>query len=625
MYGAIDTVPAAVRGGYNWITGGEGGFGGKVQERIFKPEFKENIQKHIEEQALKWQQTDPTLTNDELNELASQYQKTRAFEDFTNSQQTHFASTASEWKAGVRRFFGDTRTEEQRSWANDIGEVAGGALLGGPSGLITRAGATGVGKAIAGSAINNVATRGALRVAEALTPVTMPYTPANVALNFGVGATIDTAAKMAAGKANMITGGSELVQPDHEDPAGIGAAATIAAATGATALIASALRGKIKAGLPQSIEQALPHTGVPSGMPQPPTGGVVNKVLNELPQPPRGQEGIAAGPDIPSEPQPMMPNIQPKTGGFFERMNNALNDEFSVPGAVLEAVKGSRIAQSMDMMFSDLTGARLIDKAVKQADLLVGRMLELRNGMTPEAQMKLNTVLHHVGVWGKRAQLDFEIEQEINDLTARIGRTRSQTYIAQMQAELAEKTAERARLQGDLREHRPWLQDVSALTADRGRLSLENATDPVTIEFRELLKKAGKESLDLAVKSGKMKQSYADLLHDLNPYYIHLKKDRLEGATGWNRVWMGLKLKAQGAFKTETENAGAVNPTHQAPLYALRDTVPKSNADPRINNALDPLTSLHDYVRQMYIDYGHTTLRNNYLGHNYIMAPSLAR
>ena len=441
LYSLVDVVPAAVKGAYNWATGGEGGFKGKVQEEILKPTAKDDIQKHIQEQALKWQQTDPNLTREEMNELVGQYQKTKKFEDFMNTQQTHFASVGAEWKSGVRKFLGDTRVEDERSWANDLGEIAGGSLIGGPAGLGTKFAGTTLGKAVTSSALNNVATRGTLRVAEALTPLTMPYNPANVLLNFGVGGAIDTAAKIAQDKANIITSGT-LVQPDHEDPAGIGAAAAIATATGATALIASALRGKIKVGLPQSIQAAMPHTGVPSGMPQPPQGGVVNDALNAIPQPPRGQEGIAAGPDIPSEPIPMQPTLQ-KGGGFLDRVNNAWNDEFSIARNVLEAIKGSQIAKSMDMMFSDLTGARLIDKSVKEADRLTGRLFEIRDGMTPEAQMKLNTMLHHVGVWGKRGQLDFEIDQEINDLTARIGRTRNPTYIAQMQQELADKTAER--------------------------------------------------------------------------------------------------------------------------------------------------------------------------------------
>ena len=616
LYGMVDTAPAAAKAAWNWATGGEGGFSGKMQQEILKPEAKPEIQKHLEEQALKWQQTDPDLTQDEMNELVGQYQKTKKFEDFINSQQTHFASTAAEWKGGVRRFFGDTRAEEERSWANDLGEIGGGALLGGPSGLGTKFAGTALGKAVTSSALNNIATRGTLRVAEALTPLTMPYSTGNVLLNFGVGGAIDTAAKAAQGKASIAT--DATVDPKeqalaHEDPAGVGTAATLAIATGATAMMVSALRGRMKVDLTQTnLGNVVPLRGgpgaPPAGMPQ------QQAATSVVPQPPRGAQGIAAGPDIPSEPQPMLPTIATDTG-VTARINNALNDEFSVTRRVLQAVAGDDVAKSMDQLFSDWTGARLIDRSVKEADRLVGNMLEFRKTLTDEARAKLDVWVHHAGLSGKRGQLDLEISEEISNLQGNINRTRNPQRQQQLQAALNERHAELQRLRNDFSEHRPWLQDVSAKEADDMRLAFETSTDPQIVAFRDSWKTASRTALDFEVKAGKMDANYANRLHAANPYYVPLRQDPLGGKTGWSRVWAGVKQKVGTIGKTDVEDAGAVNPTQQAPIYAMRDTVPKSAADPRVNSALDPLTSLHDYVRQMYIDAGHTYMRNNILGH----------
>ena len=60
------------------------------------------------------------------------YQKTKMFEDFMMEQKRGTHYLAAKAKDTVRKLLGDQRTEAQRSWTDDAGEIIGGALVPGP-------------------------------------------------------------------------------------------------------------------------------------------------------------------------------------------------------------------------------------------------------------------------------------------------------------------------------------------------------------------------------------------------------------------------------------------------------------------------------------------------------------
>ena len=203
----------------------------------------EKIQEHLGSIQQAWQQQNPDVTEDELKYATEQYMKSKQFEEFQESQLSGTAWLQSKTRNAIRSMLGDERPESERSWTEGAAEAIGGALVPGPAGWAAKVGSAaakqgGLTAAVAGSTLG----RGTLKTAEVLTPLTMPYTPANVAVNAAAGVAINQGMNAALGKPTAFT-------PTPEDNAGVGTLGVIAGGIVAGAAFVAAVKGRTNAAL----------------------------------------------------------------------------------------------------------------------------------------------------------------------------------------------------------------------------------------------------------------------------------------------------------------------------------------------------------------------------------------
>jgi hypothetical protein len=587
-------LPDIVYQGGKALVSGDKPFMEQFGENIQVEGAADNVRKHLTDIVTAWQQQNPQLSQQDIERGLEDYQKTKEFEDFKNEQLKGGAWLATTAKNTVRKFLGDTRTEEQRPWTESVAEIAGGAIV--PGTAATKA-ASALTRGVVESALaSSKLARGAARTVEVLTPLTTPYTPGNIALNTAVGTGIDQALRVAQGKESAFT-------PKDEDTAGVGTLATIAGGGAAAAAFIGAVRGKSNVALQASqTRKALEaHPPVDIRVPA---------------EPKTGQAGIESTVE-----QQLNPPSYIEQQPWYKRPMQRLANQFVDQGAGLDAVirqeRGYAEAQRFEGIRTTNTGAVLNDTVYANTNTSLRDLVHAVDQLAPEerravqAGMQMSSYAAHLGVV-EQTTLD-----RLSALQQRLNKASNNLQRSRIQKEFDQLTNDYSRFKLDDPSARPMLPELPMAQVKAIAKAFENDTTPGVVKVREALKAWGDEMLKLQVQEGKMSAAYAASLRSRNPYYVPVINDPLKGATGFNRLYKSITESITRRMSKQSEGTGGAV-LRETPIQELSKEIPapRTNAlapESRVTTPLHPLSSIRFYTERAYRDVAHTHMRNEYL------------
>jgi len=576
-------------------------FSDEFQKRIQVEGADDNKLKHLQDVIASWRRRDPSLTDEQLKSGIADYQKSKAFEDFSTEQLSGPHYLAAKWRDTSRRLLGDERTEDERSWTESAAEAIGGAFIGAPVGpVLSGANAIARTSAAAASVMANPAVRGAVRVGEALTPLTIPYNATNVAINAGAGLAIDQGMRYAQGKSTAFT-------PTPEDPAGIPALAGVVGATGAAAAFVAAVRGRTRQAIhPSQVEINLnndPHLN-----------------YSVSPNAPTGQAIIDGGPVQQLGPSSEIDAVA--NSGMWGRIQNLRRtarerfiDQNAQPLGMIRDIHGGQVAREAEDLYTRNTGAVLNDRVASDSLTIDGPVLDAWSAMVPEKQRAV-AASHWLTSYGS------DILTTMDDYRARI---------ADIQTQINNPYTHQSSLAGLRREEAALQTDLQRLVADdptaRQRIparpqnsvfAARNAfivdPDPQVAAYRNAVQARNRELLDRQVRSGRLSSVVADEWHRRNPYYVQAVSDPHGDLTGWSRTFADLSDKARTSRLRASEGTskGALR---EGPLRSFSREIPQPPTTPnapetRITQPLHPLSAAKQYTDKTLREAAHTTARN---------------
>jgi hypothetical protein len=593
------------------LSGGQALYRSYANDTKFLDEFRKdlqiddaqaNIQKHLQSVADQWKQRDPSLTEEQINSGLQDYTKSKQYEDFTQEQLTHFPYVAAKWKDTVRGVLGDERPDSQRKWTESAAEVLGGAVVGGPGGWAT--GVASAGSKVGGitaKIANSAITRGALNTAEILTPVTVPYTGANIALNAGVGLAMDQGMRAVQGKDTAFT-------PENEHSAGIGTIAATGVGVAGFAAFVGAVKGRSAA----AIRNATPS----------PTAAALknNPTLDPRVSDPIMPGGplIRGGPDPQYGPPSSLDAMNPLTAAK-RKGEGLLMDEGAPVYQAVKDIHGADVAYDLELKRMDASYAVLNDTIPSDVSNAMRNVHNLIEGMNPDEQRAMlngwwltsdaaQNRIRHSEALAEEAALQAKIA---NPQTTPQGRTTATTRLAELQSDIQRFTL-------DQRSARPRIPDVPMVEGQNMANTFLNDMSPNTVKFRNEVKALNKSMLDLQVRSGELSQAVADEMHRLNPYYVRAVNDPLKGKTGVSRMWESISQGINRSLERSSEGAGA-STLHESPLRHLDKGIPQEKLpgapETRITQPLEPMSAARQYVEQAYRSAKLVMTRNEHIRH----------
>jgi len=593
------TISDAAKAAWSSI-GTEKTFGEEFQKNIMIDDAQSNIQKHFNDIAQSWKAQQPNMSDEEIQQGLAGYQKTKMFEDFMMEQKRGTHYLAAKAKDTVRKLLGDQRTEAQRSWTDDAGEIIGGALVPGPGWTSAGVRAATAGSKYLGPVLNSLPGRVALKTAELTTPVTMPYSGVNVAANAGVGIALNQGFRAAQGESTAFT-------PTKEDPAGVGTLAGITAAVGATALIIGAVKGRNAAILkgtqaPTHLDTTLQNTPV------------IDMQVRQGDT--TGQTLISAGDPTQYGPTRGMDELS-----RLQQMRTTARNQYIDQGAaVTSAIRrehGIEIADDLERMRTSNSGSVLADAIPAKVSRSQQAVLDAEANMTPD-QLRTVKQAHWMNSYSSDIQTTHDAlltqTRELADSLAR-GKTSPQRQAAD-RTKLAKLQDDLQRLINDDPSARLRLPTIPMARAHQMGNAFLADNAPHVVAYRDAVKAFNKEMLDLDVSSGRMSQEAADKLHARNPYYVQAKDDPFKGAVGADRMWQSVVKGIQNKLSRQSAGTGE-GALSESPLRHLSlDVQPvrqKGDPETRITNAFDTTSTMKMYAQRTHVDHAHTVMRNEHL------------
>lgn len=539
------------------------------------------IEEHITEKINEWRSADPSITEADMGGLLKQYQQTPAFEAFNRSLLEGGVGLAADIKAGVRNLVGDTRSESEKSWVDSALEVIGGSVVGiGPqtaAKLSTSLASNAAGRAV----LNNTASRGALRVAEAVTPLTLPLTPGNIALNAGVGVAIDQGLRYAMGDTTAFS----------ENDTTLGGIAATTAAVGVAAAVAAAARGK--AG---RVTQNIPFPNDPQ---------LEKAIAGTEP----GGAALIGGKDFEEfgnvPPKPRTGNTGSIVGDAFSRMRQAeqlVADEFGMPYNMIKQNMGEEAAREAENMFSNLVGAGGRDAS---AAITVTDMRELETLMqqtSPEMQQRVRALWLASNLEDRNKRIESRYADDIAELTAK------QANNGGLSTNDQKKLVELQRLDQLFRSDAP---EARRFTPEFTRKQIQDMdamwrNSPELEPYRQAIIKMNDSLVDRAVQAGMLDPADASKMRGQAMYYVPLQQDLLEGSTGIRRVvrgWMADYAKDKDMAARASSNKSILNSFDPRILDDAESV--------RITKPIDPMLAYAQYARALNSDINQNTVRRN--------------
>jgi hypothetical protein len=589
--GAMSAYPAWMALPETIYAGGQALYNSMGTDKSFMDEFgksmqiegaQKNITDHLNQVAGQIAQANPGMGEDEIYDKLKEYQHSKQFEDFSMTQLKGGIGAFSKVQDVARGLTGDQRTEEQRDWTDSAAEILGGALVGGPAGIPGKIGQAAAKNIVTRSLLNNPISRTAIKAVELTSPVTIPYTPANVAANAAVGVGLDQAVRYAQGKDTAFT-------PKTEDDAGVGTLVTSAAAVAGMAAFVAAMHGGQKAAL-QAATSDLAKT-----IEKTPSVDV-----RIAPEPKTGESIITAG----AEQQLNPPSAIEDTGVTRSTMTRARGQVFDDQSALLQRLAEHRPDdfRTHEAVFRSNTGPVLEDAVRQSAEVVTHDLFAAIDAATPvngravEGAMIMSTI---------KARYD-RIEQALVDQLASIRDKKSDAY--------KQAASDLKRIRDDHDESaRPVLPELPRSEVNKIANAYETSTDPSIIRVRDAHKAWADTILQLEVRSGRMTQKYANELRRLDPYYTPIMSDPLGGTTGLERVRRSVVSSVKRAQSEGVKGTGGAL-TNESPIREFELKVPSAkaniSAETRITSALNPRTVTRQYSENAYRSLAHQDSRN---------------
>lgn len=549
------------------------------------PDAQQRIDQHLQGVVNGWRQQFPDMTNENVQELLKSYAKSKDFEDYSNGLLVSGPRVATQFKDYVRELLGDDRPDAERSWVDSAGEILGSSLVGGPTGYATKVGNAAKAFAVTDALVNNPVSRAALKTAEVLTPLTMPYTAGNIALNTGVGVALDQALRMGTGRANILN------STEHDD-AGIAQLAGIAGATGAAAAVVGAMKAH---GVRQLQQSAIER--VVANDPQ-----LASRIPGYVP----GQTTVEGGVGRQEFPKPYIDELN--SAEQIRRRGLTRNVDESYAGRkMIEDVNGKQAAEEFEGGFSSNTGAALADSVRADTSTSMRGILDALNAVPEEAQAPTRAGMLATSVEAHYRLVEQKYQDDINALqqAAQQGRLTQ----AQIQ-ELADKQADLARLVADDPTSRIISPEISRQQWKALADAYENSNDATIVALRKSHEQWADEALQLRVREGKLTTREYQELRAKNQFYVPLADDPLHGTRGLSRFVASFSRRMK-----EVDQLAGFNVNHETPIANLSLTIPKNAADQEqlIHHMLDPVVTMRMYTERNFRDLAHTRMRNQFI------------
>jgi hypothetical protein len=576
-------VNAGVRGAYDAATSDKK-FVDSFGENMLASGGKERIQQHVQDIARGYKEQFPDMTDTELQSLIQQYTNTKQFEDISQKQLVAGANLASRIEGTVRDVVGDTRTAKERSWIDSALEVIGGSIIGAPASLVKGAANVVAKNAVGRALVANPVSYGALRVAEAVTPVTLPLNPTNFALNAGVGIGLDQGLRYATGQDTAFSGGT----PDG--PSGLAGAAGVAAAIGG-GLLASGRAATAAA------RREAERTALPQNYPNTPSVEAAFKQgSNEGSQliagPALSDQGVGVSPALEN------PSLFGEARRVAVRLENQMVDEAAGLRSIAREVKGPETAGTVEQLVARQGGSAGRDAANAEADMLYRPILE--------SLTEMDDALRNAARRGWQMS-----SAEANNLTVERALIDD---IAPLQLKVMNGTADQAdqKRLGDLNDQLTALQTddptkrrqlINIARADMQAEARAFESIPELAKFREAVKTFNDGITDIAVKRGALDAEIAKEWRRRNPYYVPNIEDPLKGVQGGKRVIQSIW---QRATKQITDQQ--MSDTNRS-MFSTMDKTIADNANAAtgaekgaVSIPLDPFVAARNYGRNTLIE-----------------------
>ena len=599
--GTVANIPSTL------YAGGKAAVTSYMDDKPFFEEFGKNIsvegaqgnlQKHIDDVAASWRAQDPTLTNEEIQKGMKEYQESKQFEDFRTTQLSGTHWLAAKNKELARSLLGDERPESKRSWTESAAEVLGGALVGGPAGWAGRAATI---PGIAAVAANPVG-KAAIRTAEAVTPLTIPYTPLNVGVNAAVGVGIDQGLRYAQGQSTAFT-------PTPQDTAGVGTMAAGGAIVVGSLAFVNAIRGRTNAALHAAQANPSPTAVELANMP--------TLDARIRPEPRTGEAFMVSGRDQQLGPTSELGNM-PWLRSTRRRVRDLTMDKGAAADAQIRDIHGRDVSDELEVIRTSNSGPVLNDAIESDASNALRPVLDAFQGLSPE-----DARAHLTGWWNTSYASDIDTlisrnQDEVTRLTAQIHNPKSSPQtIGSAQTKLTQLQADLQRLIGDTdTDVRMRIPETPIADVRHISNTWLNDMSPGAVKVRDAVKAYNRQMLDLSVQAEKMTLKASNDLHARNPYYVQAVNDPLGSKVGVHRLFESIAHDVNARLTRTSEGTGGAA-AHEGPLRHLDTDIHKIRGplDPetRITAPLNPISAAANYTRQMYRDVAHTRVRNEYV------------
>jgi hypothetical protein len=544
-----------------------------------------NITDHLNLKAQQIAQANPSLSEDDVYAKLKEYQDSKAFEDFSLTQLKGGIGIAAKAQDIASGLVGDERTEAQKDWTDSAASILGASLVGGPAGIPAKIGTAAAKNVVTRALLNNPISRAGIKAVELTTPVTIPYTPVNVAANAAVGTAIDQAYRYGQGKDTAFT-------PKGDDGAGVGTLVTSSAAVAGLAAVAAAMRGGAKAGLHANTSD------LAKAMEQMPS---IDTRVSARPK--TGEAIITAGP----EQQLTAPSAIEDRGALPSAFTKARNQYFDEGSALLQQMNVHRPEERLahEALYRSTTGPVLEDSVRQSTDLITHDLFSAIEAAPPasaraaEAGMIFSTV---------KARYD-RIEDALVDKLASMKVKKGDAY--------DKVVSDLKRIRNDKDETaRIALPDFPRSEIDAYALAYRNSTDPAVVRIREAHKAWADTVIQNEVRSGRMSAAYANELRRYDEFYTPLISDPLGGSTGLERIRRSVVRSVKRAQTEGIEGTGSAI-ARESPIRELKLEVPSVDAnlkaETRISAAKNPRSAISEYTINSYRGLAHQDMRNQFI------------
>ena len=558
-----------------------------------------NITDHLMTIKQTWHEREPDVSEEELNNNLDNYMKSKEFEDFTHSQLSGAVWADTKAKDFLRNLAGDTRTAEERPMGEDIASIIGTAGIGtsvrAPAVIANLAGKS----AAAAAIFNNPISRTAIKAAELTTPVTIPYTPLNVAANAAVGVAMHQGFQYATGQPTLLSG--------DDDSSTVGAIAATAGGIAAVTGLAMAMRGHNAALIRDAVRSDSAKA----------LAGDLPLDLAVQPTARSGEASIIGGPKQQVNPPEYREELPAATGAWRWFKEKTI-DEFNNPIAATRDLIGRPEANFVEQVYRSHAGSVMNDRRRPWVTTI---MHEPNQAYYAMDNIDRRAADEGVNALNYKAEYDNIVDthqETINKLKVALTKTgitpQAKSAITRDLAKEQEQLAnflDPAHIPS--RHMHPQL-DPRRIIGYAEKFLADDT--PQMVRFKDSFRSAVSKVYDQLVLSGRMTREEADVRLAKAPYYVPPFADPLNGATGLKRVMDSVLYSSRQFFASHVQDISTVR--RETPLGRLPHEVPNVNPtgkdrETRITAQMGPMSALKKFADNTYADSSYTHMRNQIL------------